>query len=162
MLAGWLAPTSPVLYNAIVCVRPCYGHGSQSDSKSGKVKVTISRGVCHLNNIGSGSLVPVAGQGLAGRISGISVSCTAHVKAKLSIWPHPSCSFDVDGSVGSGSASILVGVGSNAGRPVLSAKSVDVSVKGFKIKFHGSEPLTMPPPPVPCDCVVLGPRRYPC
>ncbi|KAA0177462.1 hypothetical protein FNF27_01239 [Cafeteria roenbergensis] len=107
------------------------------DSKHGKVKVSISNGVCHLNSLGSGSLSPVPGQGIAGSIQGISVDCSAHIKAKLSIWPHPSCSFDVRGSVNGASAGLVIGVAETGGKPVLSSKSVSVNVGSFKLSFHG-------------------------
>ncbi len=106
--------------------------------------IGIPEGVCHLEKLGSGSLSSDPGKGLSGAINGISVSCSAHVHAKLDIWPHPSCSFDLDGSVGSGSAALVIGVADNGGRPVLSAESVSVHVGDFDIHFHGGETYILP------------------
>lgn len=136
LIASWLAPA---LWSRLPSRR------SQEDSKHGKVKVSISNGVCHLNSLGSGSLSPVPGQGIAGSIQGISVDCSAHIKAKLSIWPHPSCSFDVRGSVNGASAGLVIGVAETGGKPVLSSKSVSVNVGSFKLSFHGGETAASAP-----------------
>merc|ERR1719378_1794432 len=84
-------------------------------TKTHDVTVDLSSATCHLESLGSGSLSSDPGQGVAGQISGISVSCSAHVHARLDIWPHPSCSFDLDGSVGGGSASLVLDITDNVG-----------------------------------------------
>ena len=138
----------------------------QYSTKTHDVTVDLSSATCHLESLGSGSLSSDPGQGVAGQITGISVSCSAHVHARLDIWPHPSCSFDLDGSVGGGSASLVLDITDNGGHPELVAKSIDVNVGDFDIHFHGGEPdpgtpgLVGPPPRRCCSELRATPGSF--
>lgn len=112
----------------------------QYETKKDDVEISITGGTCDLKSLGSATLNSDPSKGISGAISGISVSCSAHVDAKLEIWPHPSCGFDMDGSVNSGSASLLIDATQSGGHAHVAASSVDVNVGDFDISFHGGEP----------------------
>lgn len=106
-------------------------------TKKDDVTVDITDGVCDLKSLGSARLGTDVGKGLSGSLNGISVSCSAHVHAKLDIWPHPSCSFDLSGSVSGGSASLIIDATADAGHVHVAAGSTNVNVGDFDIHFSG-------------------------
>lgn len=109
----------------------------QFQTEKDDVQVTISSGVCNLQGIGGGALTSVPNQGLHGSLTSLSLSCSAHIDAKLEIWPHPSCGFDADISVSGGSATLLIGMTETNGKPVLHAGSVSVNPGNYDVHFGG-------------------------
>jgi hypothetical protein len=92
--------------------------------------------------VASAGVAPTPPATLALSLSGISVACTANWHFALHSWPHfPSGSGNLDASVSSTTAAVVVTLGEAALRPTLACPSASLAIGSVDISFHGDSAL---------------------